>query len=150
MMKKNFPIFLLFWSVMWATALLVPMFISICEAEEVILSWWVSTAPDLQGYAVYQSRGSSGPPYELIDLLPIEDLVDSNHPEVIISDLENFTKYYFAVTAYDTEGNESCFSNEVCVEITESSTLDCSPGKSSGGGSGGGGCFIFMASKRFW
>lgn len=134
---------------MWATALLVP-FMSICEAQEVILSWRVSTAPDLQGYAVYQSRGSSGPPYELIDILPIEDLVDSNHPEVIISDLENFTKYYFVVTAYDTGGNESCFSKEVCVEITVSSTLDCTPDNSSGGGSGDGGCFIFMASSGFW
>lgn len=150
-MKKNFPIFPLFWRVMWSTALLVLMFISICEAEEVILSWEASTAPDLQGYAVYQTKGPSGSPYELIDLLPLEDLVDSNHPEVIISDLENFTKYYFVVTAFDTEGNESCFSNEVCVEITESSTLDCTLGKSSGGGSGGGGgCLIFMASKGVW
>jgi hypothetical protein len=63
--------------------------------------------------------------------------------------LKKNTEYFIAVTAYDTEGNESYFSDEVCVEIVDSVIENCtvslsanSSSSKSGGGGGSGGCFI--------
>ena len=54
-------------------------------------------------------------------------------------------QYCFVVTAYDSEGFESGFSNEVCVfngqEIVSNSVQS-----RGGGGGGGGGCFISISS----
>jgi hypothetical protein len=82
-----------------------------------------------------------------------------------VSGLEKGFKYYFAVTAYDTAGNESTFSSAVCADVGDTITpcsaapppLPPSPppgggsvsgGGGSGGGGGGGGCFIETASDH--
>lgn len=60
---------------------------------------------DLAGYKIYYGT-SSGTYTEMVEI------TDPQKNEYTI---ENFTPatYYFAVTAYDTAGNESDFSNEV-------------------------------------
>lgn len=50
-----------------------------------------------------------------------------------VADLAEDEVYYFAVTAYDSEDNESGYSNEVCINCDSQSATD-----SSGGGGGGG------------
>ena len=67
----------------------------------------------------------------------------------MITDLENNVTYYFAVTAYNTEGNESDYSNVVSVlksnviDAADNSNEDADGGGNGGGGSGG--CFINTA-----
>ena len=76
--------------------------------------------------------------------------------------LENGTVFNFALTAFDTQGNISDFSKEICLEVIESTVSECrssysGDSSSDGGGGGGGGCFINTASyaphigiKRFY
>jgi Divergent InlB B-repeat domain/Fibronectin type III domain len=65
-----------------------------------------TTLSDLEGYRVYY--GTSSRNYsQSIDV--------RNVTAYIISDLVSEVTYYFAVTAYDTSGNESDFSNEVSL-----------------------------------
>lgn len=66
-----------------------------CGAKELILTWNANKESDLAGYAVYQRRDFPGPPYELIDDLLLTDLTDPDNPEVIITDLVYFRKYFF-------------------------------------------------------
>jgi uncharacterized membrane protein YgcG len=136
---------------------LYPYFSSTGLAKTVTLGWDANSEPDLEGYAIYRNPDSSGPPYKYDDTLPEDDLSDPLHPMVTLTGLNEKTKYYVAVTAYDAEGNESYFSNEICFEVVDSTISNCttsstasgSSSGSSGGGSGGGGggggggwCFI--------
>ena len=123
-------------------------FFSLSDAKTVTLGWDSNGEPDLEGYIVYRNIDSPGPPYRYSDELPEKDLADPLYPRVTLTELQEDKKYYVALTAYDTEGNESNFSNEVCFQIIESAISVCSssadPGGGSGDGSGGGGggCFI--------
>jgi len=107
-------------------------------AGEVTLSWDAPTTnedstplTDLAGYKVYYDSDQSGPPYDGIGaiqgLSPIDvkvsELSDSNNPKYQISGLSDGATYYFAVTAYDTSGNESSYSNEVSKTITTPDTI---------------------------
>ena len=103
-----------------------PNFISTSIAAEVTITWNANTESDLDGYSVYRNKGSSRLPYELIADLSLDDLSDPDSPEVTLTSLMEFWKYYFIVTAYDTSGNESGFSNELCIEVSAGSILDCS------------------------
>jgi hypothetical protein len=62
---------------------------------------------DLEGYRVYY--GTSTLDYS-------QNIDVGNVTMYMISDLVPEVTYYFAVTAYDTSGNESDFSNEVSIE----------------------------------
>jgi hypothetical protein len=53
-----------------------------------------------------------------------------------ISGLGEGVRYFFAVTTYDDDGNESIFSSETCYPNCPNYA------SASGGGGGGGGCFI--------
>jgi hypothetical protein len=121
-------------------------------ADAVTLTWDANSEPDLAGCAVYYNIDQSGPPYDLIRDVPLEDLVDPESPEVIVTGLNENKRYHFVVTAYDDEGLESSFSNEVCVQVGVSSVKGCTPtaispasADSSGSGGGSGGCFISSA-----
>jgi len=120
-------------------------------AYNVTIGWDPNDEPDLDGYAVYYNIGSPGPPYKHSKDFPENKLADPLNPTATITGLKESTKYYVAVTAYDTEGNESRYSDDVCVQIVDSALDVCSsssgstPSSSSssgGGGGGGGGCFI--------
>lgn len=83
------------------------------------------------GYIVYRNIGSPGPPYKYSDDLPEEDLANPLNPMLTITGLQKNTKYYVAVTAYDTDGNESRYSDDVCVQIINSALSVCSSSISS-------------------
>lgn len=92
-------------------------------SAQVTLEWQASSG-DVAGYNVYQ--GTSSQDYDVtLDI--------GNWTSVTIADLAEDEVYYFAATAYDSEDNESGYSNEVCINCDSQSATD-----SSGGGGGGG------------
>ncbi|HEN21171.1 MAG TPA: fibronectin type III domain-containing protein [Desulfobacteraceae bacterium] len=104
-----------------------------CYAAEITVQWDPNTEPDLEGYVVYYKTGSSGEPYDYFDTVPVAELNDPHAPEYTIIDLDYDEDYFIAVTAYDSEGLESDYSNEVIANIPL-------PPEEKGGS--GGGCFI--------
>lgn len=120
-------------------------------AADVTLVWDPNAEADLEGYGVYFSRGTVGPPYELYGYVALADLQNPGAPRFTVSGLEQGTRYYFAVTAYDTEGYESYFSNPACADVGDT-VVPCpvppSSGGSGGGGGGGGACFLQAAGPR--
>ena len=151
--KSDYTLFLLCLVVFLAVlfSLLSP---SICLAKKVTLGWDANPEPDLEGYVVYRNVGSPGPPYTYSDTLPEDDLADQLNPMVTMTGLNEKKEYYIAVTAYDSQGNESDFSDDVCVKIVDSLIENCSASVSpisssdsstSGNSGGGGGCFINSA-----
>ena len=122
---------------------------SLSFAKKVTLGWDANPEPDLAGYVVYRNDGSPGPPFKYDDTVPEDDLADPLNPMVTITGLSEKKEYFIAVTAYDTEGNESDFSDDVCVKIVNSVIENCSASISAISGSsnsgGGGGCFISSA-----
>ena len=67
-----------------------------------------SPLTDLAGYQVYW--GTTSAAYET----PV-DVGDVT--EYTVDGLDSGARYYFSVTAYDTSGNESAFSNEASKDI---------------------------------
>ena len=78
--------------------------------ETATLSWNANSEPDLQGYKIYlaTTSGGYGAP---ITTLPMDAT------SYTVTDLEIGTTYFFAVTAYNSSGAESSFSNEVIKTI---------------------------------
>jgi fibronectin type 3 domain-containing protein len=91
-----------------ASALLLSVMQFSAYGADVRLSWNANSEPDLAGYKVYY--GTSSRTYA----------TSVNVSAVTTYTLTGLTggTYYFAVTAYDTTGNESGFSNEVSKTIT--------------------------------
>ena len=108
------------------------------NAYYVIISWDPNAESDLAGYNIYGSEGSPGPPYDLLDTYSLDD-IDPDNPACQISDLDDSLEYYFVVSAYDLWGNESDYSNEVCVAGGIACAADTGSATDSGGG---GGCLI--------
>jgi hypothetical protein len=140
---------------------------------EFTLAWDANTEADIDGYDIYIRTPNSD--YELIGDVYVDELADPDNPMVTITNLyngvpadsaipavnvtglvmEDGETYYLALTAFDTQGNSSDFSDEICLEVTGSSVAACdvaynsasssgsnSLDQSRGGGGGGGGCFI--------
>ena len=78
------------------------------HSATVDLTWDANAEPDLAGYRVYYGTASRNYS-ETVDL--------GRATTCSISGLAATTTYYFAVTAYDTEGLESGFSNEVSYTV---------------------------------
>ena len=88
-------------------------------ASSVRLQWVPNTENDLAGYKLYYKQGSSTEPFNGIGAIEGNAPVDVlNQTTAIISGLDSGTTYYFAVTAYNTAGLESTYSNVVAVTIT--------------------------------
>lgn len=113
MLKKSLQLIWQWAMVLTAKGILLCI-VSVAQAYDITLGWDPSSEPNLAGFAVYASSSVSGPPYDLIDNYPIED-IDPANPKVKITGLDNQVPYYFAVTAYDTGGHESVYSGEICV-----------------------------------
>jgi subtilisin len=100
-------------------------------AGDVILSWEANTESDVDGYNVYYgtASGSYGTPIDV-----------GNQTTYTVTGLGPGT-YYFAVTAYNTSGNESGFSSEVSETFTAASpgvlVVSPSTGLSASGNTGG-------------
>lgn len=139
---------------------ILALFSSSAFAAEVTLAWNPNTESDVEGYGVYLSQDDPGPPYSLFGYVALSELSDSDNPTFTVTGLETGARYYFAVTAYDTAGNESSFSSSVCADVDGNVITPCASddpggggtnggasgsvgnGSGGGGGGGGGGCFI--------
>jgi len=145
---------LFFFCLILPALILSPVFPSLCLAKKVTLGWDANPEPDLEGYVVYRNIESPGPPYKYADELLEDELQNPLNPQVTITGLNEHTRYYIAVTAYDTLGNESYYSDQLCVEIVDSMIESCgvilstgsSSSESGGGGSGGGSAACFISS----
>jgi len=78
---------------------------------EATVSWDANTEKDLNGYKIYYGTNSGNYDNE-IDV--------GNDTSYTVANLDSNTTYYFAVTAYDFSGNESRFSEEVSIVISDS------------------------------
>ena len=152
--RKSKCISALFCLLVFTVLLIISLYPSPSLAKTVTLGWDPNPEPDLDGYVVYRNVGSPGPPYKYSDTLPEDELADPLNPIITLTGLSDKKEYYIAVTAYDTQGNESDFSDDVCVEIVNSVINNCSAslspngGSSKSGGGGGGGCFISSAADE--
>lgn len=90
-----------------------------CRAAAVVLEWDPSPDSDLAGYRVYYQANSSAVPFQGTGALegnaPVEG---GSATTATINGLDPGNSYYFAVTAYNSTGFESVYSN--VVEIKES------------------------------
>jgi hypothetical protein len=130
--------------------------LSVANAKIVTIGWDSNDEPDLEGYVVYRNTNSPGPPYKYSDTVPEDELADPLHPKAKLTGLQEGKEYYIALTAYNTDGVESSFSNDICVEMVNNAVEHCSASASSpvteslsgggGGGSSGFACFISAAS----
>ena len=94
-MKKTFITIMLMLLIFVATSVM---------AADVTLQWDPNSEPDLAGYKIYYGTASRtyGEPIDV-----------GNVTTYTAKDLEPGTKYYFAATAYNEDGYESDYSNEV-------------------------------------
>lgn len=76
-------------------------------SAEITLGWTANTEPDLAGYKLHYTTIKAGGPYETtIDV--------GNVLEYTITDLDfEGNDYWFVATAYNVEGLDSGYSNEV-------------------------------------
>ena len=137
--------------------LLFFLFVTPANAYDVVIAWDPNYEENLAGYVLYVDDGFSEILYEYVDTYPLED-IDPQNPTVRITDLSDELAYYFVVTAYDADGNESDYSEEICVIDGEAcpeswlayrtqpvnpASVSGSSGESSvSSGGGSGGCFI--------
>jgi len=96
-------------------------FQTLCFAADITLRWDANTETDLAGYKLYYKIDTPGAPYDgtgadqgssPIDI-QLGSLIDPNNPESTITGLDASYIYFLVLTAYDIEGNESGYSNEV-------------------------------------
>ena len=73
------------------------------------LSWNPNQEPDLAGYLTY--IGTSSQNYSVVKDAGMT--LNQNNPSYAVEDLEPGVMYYFAISAYDQNGNESPLSDEV-------------------------------------
>jgi len=93
-------------------------------AADVTLAWSQNNEPDLSGYYIYYKTGTSGAPYKGTGVdegdspikIPIGVFADPSHPEYTLHGLSDTTTTYLVLTAFDSDGNESGFSNEVSYQ----------------------------------
>lgn len=83
-------------------------------ATSIQVSWKANTEPDLSGYLVYVGN-ASGTYTSCTDV--------GKATSYRISNVTQGKTYYIALTAYDTSGNESGYSQEVSAYVPVSTTL---------------------------
>lgn len=77
---------------------------SLAHSFQLSLAWDPNNEPHIAGYKVYYGTVSRDYIFE-VDV--------GNNTSVTISDLELSKTYYFAITAYNVDGDESNFSDEI-------------------------------------
>lgn len=76
-------------------------------SQDIHISWSENTEPDLLGYKLYYGEESRRYRYAI----PV-----GKETEFTLSELPEFPTIFFAVTAYDHNGNESDYSEELAIE----------------------------------
>jgi hypothetical protein len=119
-------------------------------AAEITLAWDPHdlTHSGLIGYNLYYKENSSvqtDPDGSMMIYIPVTETdFDPDNPSYTVTGLQDYTEYYFTITAMVGD-EESSMSNEVSAINGSSALVDTNPdtsSTSSGAGSGGGGCFI--------
>lgn len=87
------------------------LFVGNVFAKDISLMWDANTEPDLAGYKLYYGLESGK--YDDPITIPLIDLLDVTNPAYILSGLSDGVFHYVVATAYDLEGLESDYSNEV-------------------------------------
>ena len=77
-------------------------------ADNVMLQWDANTEPDLKGYKIYYGTASR-------NYTQSKDV--GKVTTYMLTGLTEGRTYYIAVTAYDTENNESGYSNEIIYSV---------------------------------
>jgi len=103
-------------------------------ADIVSLAWSPNSEPDLAGYKIYY--GNSSRSYHTV--LNVGNVTEYTFPA-----FERSGQYFFAVTAYDTLGNESDFSAEVSTYINGTA------GDNPGDGNPGAGSDMVLTAYNF-
>lgn len=78
---------------------------------EATLTWDANKEPNIAGYRIYydtKKRNDACPPGGYGSIIDA-----GNNTARKIDDLKKDTTYYFSITSYNTQGKESCFSDEV-------------------------------------
>jgi hypothetical protein len=104
--------------IMASLVLLVTLSTKSAFGAQVTLAWDPSSDANISGYKLYW--GSQSKQYTLLTDV-------GNNTSETISNLQAGTIYYFAATAYDVQGNESSYSNEVSYTVPGSCTYSISP-----------------------
>ena len=86
----------------------------IAHSSQITVAWNANSEPDLAGYKLHYGTSSG-------NYSTIVDVGDSL--EHTITGLKKGVAYYFAATAYDTEGNESEYSEEISYTIPPANTF---------------------------
>jgi hypothetical protein len=93
------------------TILAILAIAGIAQAATVQVTWNPNTEPDLAGYKLYHGT-ASGQYGEPVDVGNVTGHVMEITPQ-------HGATYYFALTAYDTSGNESGYSDEATCFIPD-------------------------------
>ena len=104
------------------------------HSATVTLAWDPNPEPTVAGYRLYLGT-SPGYYTSSVDVAAAT--------RATVSSLIEGVTYYMAVTAYDTSGNQSGYSDEIVYTVPGGAVPEPSTGSSGGGG--GGGCFIATA-----
>ena len=85
----------------------------------ILVSWAPNVEADLAGYRVYYRSGSAGPPYNgTASVEGNPSPVEAGSTNLLLRGLTVGTRYFVAVAALDTSGNESATSPAVEVATT--------------------------------
>ena len=99
-------------------------------SADLTIVWDPNSEPDVSAYGIYIQKGAEGPPYDFLGYVDLNE-IDPANPSYVITGLEDGAEYYLVVTALDTEGLESVYSNSACARI-EGTAQPCTD--SDGGG----------------
>ncbi|CAB1064010.1 hypothetical protein D1BOALGB6SA_8801 [Olavius sp. associated proteobacterium Delta 1] len=117
-------------------------------AANFTIGWDPNDEEDLDGYGIYVSISSPVTYDDHLEDVFVHQLPNRDNPQWTLIDFEDGT-YYIAATAFDTDGNESDFSNHLEIRVSGSEVTHIASSNESGGGGGGGGCLITSAEDRF-
>jgi hypothetical protein len=136
-LDRTTPLFFCSIILLVMASLLLPVFAGVASSATVTVAWDPNPEPTVAGYNMYYGT-TSGRYTNSVDV--------GSATRCAISALQEGVTYYLAVTAYDSAGNQSGYSDEITYSVPSGS--DPAPAPSSNtasGGGGGGGCFIATA-----
>jgi len=108
-----------------------------CFASTVVLQWNAVTDANLSGYKIYYQADSATLPFAGTGSTQgASPLNVSNQTSATISGLDPSHAYYFAVTAYNSAGTESAYSNIITVPEMVSPTVSLTAPASGSSASG--------------
>jgi chitinase len=90
-------------------SILIILWASTALAGTIVLQWDANIESDLAGYYLYQQIDAATLPFTNVQTIP------AGTQTATINGLDTTRAYYFAVTAYNSGGNESSYSNIVEV-----------------------------------